>query len=306
MTRSQWVRNEVKLAIRRERARHSESNDPLKDYAADCYISALRAYRCLMKDGHSGASIAITRDILMRLLTDRPITPIEDVPDVWLQNMTTTVGFRGETANYQCTRMPSLFKYVYADGSVKYRDIHSCYGVSVDNPKASFHNGLIQDVMDELRPVTMPYNPGKQTKFLCEDFLVDPKNGDYDTVGILRAQRPDGSWVSIDRYYKEDNNKFVQISFAEYKERYDRSIVLRKTRAIQNNLISLPEGRKILGLDAPSEKQEVPVNDPDNKGTDPGTAGAAQSCGDRDACPLCNPDRYSGSGNVPGDVGEVA
>lgn len=53
----------------------------------------------------------------------------------------------------------------------------------------------------------------------CEDFLVDSKNGDYDTVGILYAIVPEGYKVEINRFFKEENNKFVEITEVEYNMR---------------------------------------------------------------------------------------
>ena len=43
-------------------------------------------------------------------------------------------GLKGEERNYQCKRMSSLFKYVYADGTVKYRDVDRYHGVNINCP----------------------------------------------------------------------------------------------------------------------------------------------------------------------------
>ena len=66
-------------------------------------------------------------------------------------------GLKDEERNYQCKRMSSLFKYVYADGTVKYRDVDRYHGVNINCPDAQYHSGLIDTVMDELYPITMPY-----------------------------------------------------------------------------------------------------------------------------------------------------
>lgn len=112
------------------------------------YESALKAFNSLCEDGHSGFSIGMTKQILNRLIECKPLTSIEDTEDVW-DNTTDFGGHRGEVANYQCKRMSSLFKYVYVDGSVKYRDVNRFYGVNLDNPNASYHSGLIDRVMEE-------------------------------------------------------------------------------------------------------------------------------------------------------------
>ena len=157
----------------------------------------------------------MTKYILVRLIEGQPLTPIEDTEDVW-----SDARDRGEVVNYQCKRMSSLFKYVYADGTVKYRDVDRFCGINLDNPNASYHSGLIDRVMEEKFPITMPYFPeSKPFKVYREDFLVDSKNGDFDTVGILYAIVPEGYKVEINRFFKEENNEFVEITEVEYNMR---------------------------------------------------------------------------------------
>ena len=169
------------------------------------------------KDGHSGFSIGMTKQILNRLIECKPLTSIEDTEDVW-DNTTDFGGHRGEVANYQCKRMSSLFKYVYVDGSVKYRDVNRFYGVNLDNPNASYHSGLIDRVMEEKFPITMPYFPESKPFYVyCEEFLTDRKNGDYDTVGILYIIKPDGERVEINRYFKEGEKDFVKSTLLNMK-----------------------------------------------------------------------------------------
>lgn len=189
------------------------------DYGCACYESALKAFNSLCEDGYSGFSIGMTKQILNRLIECKPLTSIEDTEDVW-DNTTDFGGHRGEVANYQCKRMSSLFKYVYVDGSVKYRDVNRFYGVNLDNPNASYHSGLIDRVMEEKFPITMPYFPESKPFYVyCEEFLTDRKNGDYDTVGILYIIKPDGERVEINRYFKEGEKDFVEIDVAEYEIR---------------------------------------------------------------------------------------
>ena len=212
-----WAEKEVAIACEHEKKTNSELLDA--SYGIGCYNSALKAFRSLCEDGHSGFSISMTKFILNRLIEGKPLTFIEDTEDAW-HDTTDQSGLRGEIANYQCRRMSSLFKYVYADGSVKYRDIDRFCGVNVDNPNASYHSGLIDRVMEEKFPITMPYFPeSKPFRVYCKDFLTDRKNGDFDTVGILYAIKPNGERVEINRYFKEENGEMVEIYKKEYDER---------------------------------------------------------------------------------------
>ena len=111
-----WAEREVEIACKHE----APDRKPGEwDYGCACYESALKAFRSLCEDGHSGFSISMTKFILNRLIEGKPLTSIEDTEDAW-SDISDRSGLRGEIANYQCRRMSSLFKYVYADGSVKY------------------------------------------------------------------------------------------------------------------------------------------------------------------------------------------
>lgn len=183
-----WAKSEIELACKNEKP---DRKDGEWDYGCACYESALKAFVSLCEDSHSGFSIGLTKAILNRLINNKPLLPIEDIDDVWV-DISDMSGLKGEERNYQCKRMSSLFKYVYADGTIKYRDVDRYHDVNINNPDAPYHSGLIDTVMDELYPITMPYMPANRAfKVYTEDFLVDPKNGDFDTVGIIMTVTPD-------------------------------------------------------------------------------------------------------------------
>lgn len=222
-----WAENEVAIACCREKP---DRKDGEWDYGCACYESALKAFHSLCEDGHSGFSIGLTKAILNRLINNKPLLPIEDTNEVW-SDISDMSGLKGEECNYQCKRMSSLFKYVYADGTVKYRDVDHYHGVNINCPDAPYHSGLIDTVMDELYPITMPYMPADRAyKVYTEEFLVDPKNGDFDTVGILYVITPSLERVEINRYFKEAPNGFAEIDEAEY--------VKRKMKVQWNDLLS--------------------------------------------------------------------
>ena len=209
-----WAEREVEIACKHE----APDRKPGEwDYGCACYESALKAFQSLCEDGHSGFSISMTKFILNRLIEGKPLTSIEDTEDAW-SDISDRSGLRGEIANYQSRRMSSLFKYVYADGSVKYRDVNRFCGVNLDNPDVFYHSGLIDRVMEEKFPITMPYFPeSKPFRVYCEEFLTDRKNGDFDTVGILYVIKPDGERVEINRYFKEGEKDFIEIASCEYE-----------------------------------------------------------------------------------------
>lgn len=223
-----WAENEVAIACRREKP---DRKDGEWDYGCACYESALKAFSSLCEDGHSGFSIGLTKAILNRLINNKPLLPIENTDDVWI-DISDMSGLKGEERNYQCKRMSSLFKCVYADGTIKYRDVDRYHGVNINNLNEPYHSEMIATVMDELYPITMPYMPADRAfKIYTEDFLVDPAKGDYDTVGILYTITPSMEKVAINRYFKEAPNGLAEIDETEYKERKEAA----KARMVATN-----------------------------------------------------------------------
>ena len=209
-----WAKNEVELVCKKEQG--SAPNDEF-NYGCACYESALKAFKCLCEDGHSGMSIEITKNILNRLIDCKCLTPIYDLPEEWNE-----VWSEDGYTEYQCKRMSSLLKRVYTDGTVTYSDINRFVGVNKGS-KCTYHSGHTDRVMEKLYPITMPSMPTNKPYYVySEDFLVDTANGDYDTVGYLYCIEPDGTRTDLNKYFKEsdaDESGFVEISRHEYLKR---------------------------------------------------------------------------------------
>lgn len=215
----EWAKKEIELACAREREL-SNNDENEYGYGCACYDSALRAFESLLGDGHSGFSIGITKNVLMSLIDGRPLTRIEDTPDVWSETPRST-----DELTYQCKRMSSLFKKVASDGTVTYSDINRIRCVDLYDKSIWFYNGLVGNIIDEMYPISMPYTPSADPiVVVVEEFLVDPKNGDYDTMGILYISMKDGGRIKINRYFKDGNETMVEISESEYRERKAVSI----------------------------------------------------------------------------------
>ena len=197
MSMSEWAKREVEIACKRERDNASEG---WADYGCACYESALKAFNSLMGDGHSGMSIGFTKNILIRLIEGKPLTPIEDTDDIWRESYREGKDY----TTYQCKRMSSLFKDVYDDGTVKYSDIDRFKCRNIDSD-VYFHSGLVRRLLDEMYPITMPYS-GEVFEVVKEDILVDPKNGDYDTVAVHYMFDSNNEMIQINRFFTEDDN----------------------------------------------------------------------------------------------------
>ena len=212
---SDWAAREVALASQKERE-SAEDKDDL-DYGVACYESALRAYRSLERDGHSGMSIQITKSILNRLIDGKCLTPIEDDPDIWTK---VEFGENDPIQHFQCKRMSSLFKDVAEDGTVTYSDVNRVQLINKESPDIPFRNGFGTRLIDKMYPITLPYFPAdKKFKIIVEEFLTDKKNGDFDTVGYLQLILPNGEVVDLNGYFKDGPDGMVRIEQAEYEER---------------------------------------------------------------------------------------
>lgn len=218
MSMSEWAAEEVRIACERERATIVETDDDAdmmaQEYAESCYQSALKAYQSLCDDGHSGMSFNITAGILKRLCSGYPLTPIEDVDDVW-----TLVSETPDKTQYQCRRMYSLFKTVSkVDGSVQFRDIDRF--LCVDPKGVTYTNNFINQQLSKLYPLTLPYMP--EGKFLVKafDFATNANPGEFDTILIRSVKEPNGQEVLLNLCFKETEDGFEPIQMKEYEERY--------------------------------------------------------------------------------------
>lgn len=214
-----WAEREVAIACKKENPNKKYGEF---DYGCACYESALKAFKSLCDDGHSVFSIKMAQEILNRLINCQPLTPIEDMDDIWNLIENHEDGYR----SYQCKRMYSLFKDVYADGTVKYDDVNRSYCIDIHDSNNEYSSGLVRRIVDKMFPITMPYMPGKPIKVYCEDFLTDKKNGDFDTVGVfyaLKTENDKQEKIEINRFFRapKDNEErdWVEISKEEYMQR---------------------------------------------------------------------------------------
>lgn len=212
MNITEWAKREIEIACALERG---DKNADEWDYGCACYESAYKALQSLAEDGHSGMSIGFTKNILNRLIDGKPLTPIEDTPDVWGMESS----YDGKTS-YQCKRMSSFFKDVYPDGKVEYIDVDRVICVNKNDHHNTWRNGFISRLIREKYPITMPYYPSaKPFVAYCTEELSDPKNGDFDTIGVWYVLKPDGEKDTIERFFKETPDSFEEINKEEYLER---------------------------------------------------------------------------------------
>ena len=209
-----WAEQEIEFAIKKEKESAMKAGEEnVWEYGAGCYESALKALRSLLEDEHSGMSISFTKNILNQLIDGRPLTPIEDTEDMWIYRYTREDG----TKVYKCIRMSSLFKDIHPDGRITYTDVNRYYCRNIDS-NVPYKNGMAANILDEMFPITMPYMPSSNPyAIIMDDFLADRKKGDFDTKAYFEIITPEGEHVEINRYYNEQDGKFVEITKEEYE-----------------------------------------------------------------------------------------
>lgn len=196
MSMADWAENEVKIA---KKKMAKESGDHNWDgYVSSCYDSALKAYRSLAEDGHSGMSFGVTRDILVALMNEIPLTPIEEDEDCWNE-----CGRLGKETTFQCSRRSSLFKDVTDDGTVSYRDndlvaVDDVYEDHLSAVRSHFGDVIVKQMFGE--PVKFPYMPPK---------------GPYRVRRIETSLVYDGAEVAYVHFIKKPNGDrlFVNCCF---------------------------------------------------------------------------------------------
>lgn len=221
----EWAEQECRLACKQENPNFDFDSDEF-DYGCNCYKSALKAYKSLLEDGHSGMSFSFTRDILERLMRNEPLAPItdDDFKDENIIYDTDDLSSMGLKSEIQCSRMSSLFRKETIDGEVTYHDLDRAYCIDMEKPSDTFSSSA-SNIVDELFPIKMPYllERGKY-KVYVQSFLTDKKNGDFDTRGIIYIIAPDGKRIDINRYYTEKEGKMVEISKDEYDKLLERRL----------------------------------------------------------------------------------
>lgn len=209
MTTEEWAEREIELACKKENPNWDGKSF---DYGCACYQSALKAYKSLCEDEHSGFSFGLTKNILIRLMDGLPLMPItdEDFTSVEpeIKESPEELKKHGLKSDLQCPRMSSLFRYETLDGKITYSDVERVIFHDA-NGDGWWHNGYATKIVDEMFPITMPYYPSKEKyKVYGESFyIVDGEDktaenvGSYNLVKIYYVITPDKERIEINKEF---------------------------------------------------------------------------------------------------------
>ena len=216
-----WADREIMLAIAKEMQLAKEDGDEkTSEFKIRCYEAALKAYNSLLLDDRKGFDciFSVSKKVLDRLLDHKPLTPIHEEDANWGEP------WKKDENGDQCAqseRYSALFKTTHADGSLEYDDVDRCYSherLSGD----SFHCGFDRKVLNDIDPITFPYQPYNHPIMMdVEEF--DFEDNSYRAVYM--AVYPDGKVTEINRFVRttEENIKPVYEDITEkaYGEVFD-------------------------------------------------------------------------------------
>ena len=209
MTTEEWAEREIELACKKE---NTNWDGKSFDYGCACYQSALKAYKSLCEDEHSGFSFGLTKNILIRLMDGLPLMPITDedfISDEYkMFESPEYLKKNGLKSSLQCPRMFSLFREETLDGKITYSD-NNRVTFHDANGDGWWHNGYATKIVDEMFPITMPYYPSKEKyKVYGESFyIVDGEDktaenvGSYNLVKIYYVITPDKERIEINKEF---------------------------------------------------------------------------------------------------------
>lgn len=207
----EWATREVELAKEWEKR---ESDDHSFDgYVDACYDSALKAYKSMCEDGHSGMSWSITVGILTKLLKEVPLTPIEEnEDDMWI--------VYGD-GHAQSKRRHSLFRDIQPDGTYKYHDIDAV-GLAIVNPdghittvSSRFGDYICDKLFGPI--VSFPYRP-PMDRYWVRCFEFSARDGS-DIYYVHFIKKPNGTVVEINSFFKHLGGESISIISREEAEK---------------------------------------------------------------------------------------
>ena len=207
MTTIDWAEREIELACKKE---NPDWDGKSFDYGCACYQSALKAYKSLCEDGHSGFSFGLTKNILIRLMEGLPLKPITDddftsvEPKIW--DSPEYLKENGLKSELQCPRMFSLFRDETLDGKITYSDSNRVVFHDA-NGDGWWNSGYATKIVNEMFPITMPYYPSKEKYEVYGEtfYMVDGEDktdenvGSYNLVKIYYVITPDKERIEVNR-----------------------------------------------------------------------------------------------------------
>lgn len=202
------------LKIAERDLRKYKENYPNDGYGYCCYKSAFNVIKAfeeeMDKGGHSGTSAAITRDLVINWLKEKPIFAVND-EDFEL--------FEYQDKDGDCTLyyFNGIFKKVFKSGEVEYHDVDRVvYHDTYDGKDSTWHNQKADMIVDEfVGKITMPYQR-EHIDVYGKDMYLDEDGNDK-----TKENRGSYNFSHIDYILREDGTKIIVDRDIDYRDEED-------------------------------------------------------------------------------------
>ena len=214
------LKENMKWATREIELFNKDTDPTLRDNMYKYSDAALQAYGKITNICEDIDKPGVMKSLLIQLLNDCALTPIEDTEEVWVLVENDD---NGKYSIYQCKRRSSLFKKITHSGDkdeIEYSDADRYVCIDINNG-TNYTGGIGSKILDEIYPITMPYSPFGKIKIFTESFKYHKESISDDTEGVLYFKMDTGSMIKINRFFKKDssNGKYIEIEESEYKAR---------------------------------------------------------------------------------------
>lgn len=225
--RIEWAKREIDILKENLFKGYDENSDEEKHNFENkirvldsCYDFVSKIRSC---DNDLMASLA--KNIVVRLLETKPLTPVGDTEDEWLQIA---------PYKYVDERLPGFFKKIdkMNTDNVTYHhnDRVICHNIETNE---FYGFGLVNRVIDEMFPIVVPYYPYGQhivkiSEHLIPSLINEKSKGgdpDFNVIAIHNVIRPDYGPCEINRYFREPKKgeepnygNWVEIDADEYQK----------------------------------------------------------------------------------------
>lgn len=214
-----WARKEVDLA--------KIQCDPENVKSYENYEVAYQTYCKLLDKINNLNGKSEISSVLIDLLCENCLTPIEDIDDAWELQRDFYSEKDGKKirkwATYQSKRKASLFKKITFDedgkpATTSFSDVERYVCVDI-NTKQMYRGGIGEVILNEVLPIKMPYQSDGKITVYTENFKYhDDAPSDFDTSGVLYIQLPNGMVMTVLRFFKihPDTQEIEEIDKHEY------------------------------------------------------------------------------------------
>lgn len=212
-----WAKNEVEILIKT-----TDDTDKQRLYTKAFYT--LHSFATYAEMCGDYKKLKEFRELVIRLLCHRPLSPILDVPKEWV-----LVKDDAGIDEYQCIRYPSLYKGInQKTGDIRYVDTARYICIDINNSARVWTGGIGAKILEEMNPITFPYIPDDTPIRIYMECLTyhqkkesDSVEDPYDTFAITHFGMPNKSeLVEVNRFFKKDAAGFLfEIPKNEYFSR---------------------------------------------------------------------------------------